>query len=235
MEKFCGSISEESVNVLSAKKLFNRKRLDLIVKYLFAKEILDTKNNLYSKDIYKDLYIRHILMRTMGKEPVDIYGNQSSKQTVDDYVNSFRDLIFSIDKNGFDKNNPVPVSSNNLIANGAHRVAACLTLNKEIVTISSEIGIDWGFDWFCNNGFNVEDKQRILKGFIDINTEKCAIFVVWNPLFKYIDNVKTIINKYFDIVGDIELDFENNYIAFTNSLLEIYDQNIAQSVRSASL
>ena len=37
--------------------LFNRNRLDLIVKYLFAKEILERENNSYLKNVYKDLYI----------------------------------------------------------------------------------------------------------------------------------------------------------------------------------
>lgn len=45
-------------------------------------------------------------------------------------------------------------------------------------------------------------------------------------MFKYIGNIRKIINKYCDIVGEVDLDFENNYIAFTNIILDIYEPNI---------
>ncbi len=213
---------------INAKKLFNYKRLDLVVKYLYAKELLEKEGNVYSTTCYEDLYVRHILMRNMGIEPPDIYGKVSNKQNIEDFDKNFKSLLLSVKNNGYNKNSPIPVCGN-LIANGAHRVAVCATLNMPVYVENAEQGYTWDFDWFCENGFNTEDKQRILKGFVDIHPDKCAIFVVWNPLFKYIDNVKTVINKSFDIVGEVELDFENNYIAFTNALLEIYEPNISKS------
>lgn len=215
------------MNKFNAKNLINHKRLDVIVKYLFAKEILE--HNDYTTDCYKDLYIRHILMRTMGIEPIDLKGNVSSKCKIDDYLESFNNLIQDIKNNGYDKDFPIPIANNGLLSNGAHRLAASLALGNDVCIEPAEIGFGWGFDWFCQNGFNTEDKQRILKGFVDTKAENCSIFVVWNPLFKYLDNVKSIINKYFDIVGDVELDFEDNYIAFTNVILEIYEPNISKT------
>ncbi len=211
----------------NAKELINKDRLDLVVKYLYAKEFLESENNHYSKDVYKDLYIRHILMRTMGQEPIDINCTNSNKNNIDDYISSFQELILSMKSIGYN-GEPIPVFGN-LLANGAHRTATAALLNLKIPILEEKQGFSWDFDWFCNNGFNTEDKQRILKGFVDIHPNNCAIFVVWNPLFKYIENVKTVINNYFDIVGDIELDFENNYVAFTNVLLEIYDPNISKT------
>ena len=54
------------IELINPLKLFSRNRLDLIVKYLFANEVLERDINSCSVDIYKDLYIRHILMRTKG-------------------------------------------------------------------------------------------------------------------------------------------------------------------------
>lgn len=216
------------INLIQARDLVNKDRLDLVVKYLYAKEFLESKNNTCSADIYRDLYIRHILMRTMGIEPDDIFGEKSNKNNIDKFIQSFQELIISIKENGYDNNHPIPVCSG-LLANGAHRVAAATLLNQKVSVITAEQGFSWNFDWFCHNGFNTEDKQRILKGFIDINYDKCAIFVIWNPLFKYMGNVKAVINRYFDIVGDVDLDFEDNYIAFTNILLEIYEPNISKN------
>lgn len=214
--------------IINAKNLINYKRLDLVVKYLYAKEIFESENNYYSKDVYKDLYIRHILMRNMGIEPQRSY-ESNSKTSVDVFCNNFQQLVYNIKNNGYDVKQTIKIGKNGLPENGAHRIAISALLNKEIPIERVEHGWSWDFRWFCDNGFNTEDKQRILKGFVDIHSDKSAIFVVWNPLFKYIDNVKAVINNYFDIVGDVELDFENNYIAFTNALLEIYEPNISQN------
>lgn len=213
-----------------AKNLINKNRLDLVVKYLYAKEFLESENNAYSTGVYKDLYIRHILMRTMGIEPVDSYRNEiSEKNNIDNYVDSFHNLIMSIKEQGYNVNYPIPLSSDGLLENGAHRVAVASLFDMDIPIENAKQGWSWDFDWFNDNGFNVEDKQRILKGFTDIHSDKCAIFVVWNPLFKYVDNVKNVLSNYFEIVGDVDLDFEDNYIAFTNALLEIYEPNISKN------
>lgn len=89
---------EEKVSLekVKAKNLFDYRRLDLVVKYLYAKEILEKPYNDYCTDCYKDLYIRHILMRTMGVEPVDVFGKPCEKVNIDDYINSFKNLIESI-------------------------------------------------------------------------------------------------------------------------------------------
>lgn len=215
------------MEIIHAKNLINKNRIDLVVKYLYAKEFLESEYNQYPKNIYKDLYIRHILMRTKGKEDAYIDDTGPNKTSVDDYIKSFQELIISMRNTGYDNSKPVPIY-NNLLRNGAHRAAAASLFNLDIPIKKAEKGVFWNFDWFHDNGFNTEDKQRILKGFIDIHSDKCTIFVVWNPLFKYIENVKAVINNYYDIVGDVELDFENNYIAFTNALLEIYDPNISK-------
>lgn len=216
-----------NIMCVNPKELFSFKRLDLVVKYLFAKEILESENNDYVTNCYQELYIRHILMRTMGMEPdINTQGNYT-KEFIQEYISSFKKLINSIKENGFNMNYPIPVNEG-LLEDGAHRVAASLLLGKNIYVTNSDHVASWDFNWFCENGFNIEDKQRILKGFVDINKKDTAIFVVWNPLFKYIDNVKAVIGKYFNIVGDVDLDFEDNCIAFTNAILEIYEPNISK-------
>lgn len=214
------------IKKVNPKSLFNRKRLDLIIKYLYAKEILEKENNLYSKSIYKDLYIRHILMRTGGvTSPLETV----QKEGINDYCKEYENLIHNIKTNGFNADYPVAISNDGLISNGAHRISAAAALNTDVAIVEKNDGHTWDFKWFCDNGFNTEDKQRILKGYVDIKSGNSILFIILNPLFKYEDNIKTVLNKYFDIVGDVELDFENNYIAFTNSLLEIYERNIAQN------
>ena len=226
---FSRELVSTDLKKVNPKDLFDYRRLDLVVKYLYAKEILEKPSNDYCTDVYKDLYIRHILMRTIGEEPA--YNQVASgKENADKYIEQFQCLINSIKNQKFSAEFPVPFNTlTNLPANGAHRIAAAAALGEDVYIAPSDKGKIWDFEWFDTNGFNLEDKQRILKGFVDINAKNCAIFVVWNPLFKYLENVKAILQKNFNIVGDVELDFENNYVAFTNSLLEIYQPNIMQT------
>lgn len=97
------------INKVNPKNLFHFRRLDLIAKYLFARDILNKNNNDYLTDIHKDLYIRTIIMRTMGVEPLNQYSN-NIKNYVDDYINSFNKLLFG----------------------GSHRIEASMALNKEV-------------------------------------------------------------------------------------------------------
>lgn len=224
------------INKVNPKNLFHFRRLDLIAKYLFARDILNKNNNDYLTDIHKDLYIRTIIMRTMGVEPLNQYSN-NIKNYVDDYINSFNELINSIKKNDFIDKYPIPYSSiNKLLFGGSHRIAASMALNKEVyIDFINEAGISWDFNWFSQNGFTNYDKMRLLHGFIELNIQNSGILILWNPMFKYIGNIRKIINKYCDIVGEVDLDFENNYIAFTNIILDIYEPNIKRDSNETTI
>lgn len=209
---------------INPQKLFFYRRLDLVVKYLYAKDLLNECRN----EEIENLYIRHILMRTGGIEAKKELGIVE-KSNINEFLISFKELCFSLKGNGFDKNNFVPIANNKTILDGAHRIAASMVLNQNIYIQKFEKnGRYWDFGWFVENGFSIEDKMRILKGFVDINKENSAVLVIWNPMFKYLDHIKTLINKELDIVGEIELDFENNFIAFNNVILDIYETNSLQ-------
>lgn len=222
-----------------AVDMVSSKRLDIVVKYLFARELLESRRNDFKKGIYKDLYIRHILMRTLGVEPIDKFSLEVAQQknTVDDYVNSFKNLIKSISENGFDSSFPVPIDKQGQLGNGAHRLAAAVALNQSVFIQDIDRGFGWDFDWFNKQGFSVEDKQRILRGFVELKCKDCSVFVVYQPAVKFLGNIKAIISKRFDIVGTVSLDFENNFRLFKNIILDIYDRNISksESIREAIL
>ena len=129
-------------------RLFNYQRLDLIVKWLFAKDLLNKQYNDYQSNSHKDLYIRTILMRTMGIEPINIHSDVV-KNNANDYVSQFENLINSIKKVGYLKESPVPISSDNLLLGGSHRIAASMALNEDIyIEYFNKPGITWNFEWF---------------------------------------------------------------------------------------
>lgn len=201
---------------------FTPDRLDLIVKYLQAKNYL---SSIYNKDV-EDLYIRHIIMRTGGIEPEDCLTHKTDKTSVMDYLNSFKNLILDMKQNGFNPKYPIPVDKHKKMLNGAHRIAAALALNIKEIPTEEVQGVSfcpWDFNWFQENGFSVEDKQRILKGYVDLHLENCSIFVIWQPALRYYGHIQKLIQDHLDIVGSFDLDFEDNYLAFENAILDIYD------------
>lgn len=188
---------KNEIKYIVANNLINYKRLDLIIKYLRAREILEQNSNQFNQEIFKDLYIRHILLRTKGYEPKRNYENNNSKYFIDDYCNAFDKLVLDMKNNGFNTNYPIHWSKkNSWPENGAHRIAAATLLNLSIPYKIVEGGDSWSFDWFCKMGFNTEDKQRILKGYADIKSSDCAIFIIWNHMYDYIDHIKKIISNH---------------------------------------
>ncbi|MDR1941597.1 MAG: hypothetical protein LBQ47_04655 [Endomicrobium sp.] len=210
---------------VNASDLVSPQRLDIVVKYLYAKELYC--GNLSNK--IKSLYARHILMRTGGVEPPSAIASDPppKKEFLQDYFDAFAKLMQSIKENGFDNKTPVPVSKiNNLPLNGAHRIACSAALGQKIkVHFDERPGGAWDFTWFAEHGFSTEDIMYILSGFMKIHPDKTAIMVVWNPMFKHLDHIRKIVSTDFDIVGEVDLDFENNFIAFKNILLDIYEPN----------
>lgn len=204
---------------------FSFRRLDLIVKYLQAKNYLAS---IYNKTI-EDLYVRHIIMRTSAVEPENPFTKSNTpKQSTQDYLTSFKNLVLNMKERGFNDEFPIPVNSSKNILDGAHRIAASMALGLDnIPTRENSDARFWGWDfkWFCDNGFTLEDKQRILKSFIDLHPQNSAIFLLYHPLMEHYDNIRKIIDSELDIVGEIELDFEKDFIAFENILYDIYDTN----------
>lgn len=112
---------------INAKLLLVPQRFDLIAKYLYVYSFV---NNDYSMNWHKKVYIKHIEAFSGGnfREP-----GQPLKNSREKYIETFNELIDSIQKNGFDKNiSVVPISFDGIILDGGHRVATAAVLNKQI-------------------------------------------------------------------------------------------------------
>lgn len=208
------------MNKINPLLFFSPQRMDLVVKYLFARSFFENWQN---KEI-ESLYLRHILLRTLGSEPINDF-NCIQKDGLESYKSEFEKLCLSMHNNGYDANFPVPIDVENHILNGAHRVAVAKALNLDVCTeIFDKKAQTWNFDWFCQKGFLLEDKMRILKTFVELQKNKTSILLVWQPVLPYWEQIKSLIKlQNLEIVGDIDLSFEDNYNGFQNVLFDIYE------------
>lgn len=207
-----------TIKEVSPYALISPLRLDIAVKYMYFQCLhLD-----YMTDAVADLYDRHIMLRTGGIEPIDLFGNLSKKTSIEDYKTQSVSLLASLKKDGFKAEFPIPVSSTG-IRNGAHRLAASLVLKKPIVVnyFEGPSGI-WDYNWFKNNNFSQDDLMRILRAFILISPEQSAIFTFWGSSEKIWQPMSQFLSENIDIVGTIDLDFTGQTFAFSELIKDIY-------------
>ena len=88
---------------------------------------------------------------------------------------SFRQLIQSWDKNGYDDSYRIEVDRKMVLYDGSHRLALAIyhgVENISVKAIFSDIGCrNYGIDWFAQNGFTEEEIDIINRRFSLLITE----------------------------------------------------------------
>ena len=131
------------IKTIKATKLLTHNRFDIAFKLIYLE--LREKNLALAKEIYKD----HIRAFTLNKftEP----GNKDKNSLVK-FIADFENTFHDIKINGFDNNKSIlPLSKDNSIANGAHRISSSIFLNKSVnvVNINSD-NHNYNYKFFYN-------------------------------------------------------------------------------------
>jgi hypothetical protein len=144
--------NEYYIKNIKANQLLTWNRFDLAFKLLY----LEMKD--YDMKFSKDIYKEHIRAFSLGKftEP----GNEN-KNSIDKFIDEFNKTFENIKQNGFDKNKTlIPLSKNGSIANGAHRVASAIYLDKNVDCVqidSSDHIYDYNFFYTRNVSRDILD------------------------------------------------------------------------------
>ena len=194
--------------------LLSRHRIDVIIKYMYAKSILQSYNTSYYKQIYK----QHLKVWNGFKEK-----DNPNKQTFEAFDTTFKNIITSINLNGFDSNiSNIPIL-NNSVLNGAHRLAACLATNNNIHCIPGVDGLDGcsicDFNYLTRKGLDTKYTDRVAIEYTKLkhNTYMCFLFPVAD-----IDPRQSIniLNSLGNIIHLKQLDL--NYVGVFNLMRELY-------------
>ncbi|GJM07768.1 MAG: hypothetical protein DHS20C11_00440 [Lysobacteraceae bacterium] len=101
-------------------------RLDIAAKYVYAQARLRGQPSAWARHIYSE----HI--RAFN----DFHEADGSKSNEQGFVDAFDALIDSIKVSGFDDDRgPIPLAKDQIIFNGAHRLAACLASHSKLTAI----------------------------------------------------------------------------------------------------
>ena len=123
------NLDEECRNAVrvSPFKFIRDDRLDIVIRYLYAKDIHEHIEN----QIHRDMYKKFIDRQWGGQEPTENYisayfSEYTVKRGVEAFDSAFADLVKSIEQDGFDRKYFVPVDKKGRLINGAHRIAAAM-------------------------------------------------------------------------------------------------------------
>lgn len=141
------------------------KRLDIVIRYLYAKELLQGIEEGEGSRLYTKFIDKKGIEEPLSNKVFAFFSDYEQKIGVPAYQNSFQKLIKSMKTNGFEKEYFIPLDKHGEIINGAHRLAAALALKIPIWAVDFPLFEGFGFDfseeWMGKNGFLYEEIQTV--------------------------------------------------------------------------
>lgn len=206
-----------SVLVVDPRALLLGQRLDIIVKYLYARQRLGLAPLGDGTDA-KRHYMQHIHLRTGGQEP----GDEGRKGSMQEFLGQFDALIDSMAANGFDPECPVPFSSEDgLPLNGAHRIATALAVGCDIAVTSAAMpGGLWDMAWFRRHGYMREDRNLLLRTLATLKPEHFCVTLLWSPVEAQWPEMERRIGEYMPVVDSRTVELPRE--AFEELVHDIY-------------
>jgi len=155
---------------INPRTLIDEKRMDIVVRYIYAKAFFENKG----MDRAEKLYRKLIYAVNRGEEPLTnsshaYFSDYSQKKGLEDFEKSFQSLLVSMKEKGFQKECFIPLGADGKMLNGAHRLAAALALGINAWTVKFELlqgrlfFFEYTLDWLRENGFE-EAEVEYLKG-----------------------------------------------------------------------
>jgi len=180
----------------------NFNRFDTIVRYL-AVENFYHKND-YGFELYRKM--------------------QDKRGFIEGAEAKFKDLIVSIEKNGFSIYSPLPVSRNQALIDGSHRLAIALYFNQTILPIRRSLfnySIFYGIDWFIKNNFSDKEIKLITDKKKEIFYNKGLYFqvILWPPMKNYFSEIEKSISQEYRVLNSYTKSVESN---LKESIFDIY-------------
>ena len=196
---------ENEMNIYSVKaiNLLSPVNYDIFIKYLYFENI--------DNDYLKKMYLKHIKIFNNYKEP------DGSKKNRTDFLDSAKKLVLNFE-NGFDSSKSiVPISNQNIIIDGSHRIALSIIKNENISCIKFDTE-DLLFD------FRFFKKRVFSKEYFDL---------VGFSIIELVDNISCLVFEYNNksIIDMMYANFDVYYykkvsnktiFLFSNTSMEFY-------------
>ena len=171
----------ETAYLSSPESLVDEKRMDIVVRYIYAKEILEGMDKGKGKCLYEKMY-----MAINGAcEPTDnflfrFFSDYDRKQGLDEFEASFYKVVKSVKNEGFFRSSFIPLTRDGKMINGSHRLAAalaagcCVWVRKYPFDGVRIVDFKYTFEWLKDAGFSDNDLMVVKKAYNDIKENSYA-------------------------------------------------------------
>ena len=202
------NISDDMLNsriqdftIPNSRSLINPFRIDLIAKHIYIDSRILNENILFSKELYK----AHISAFTHGKYIEQ--GQEGNKDSLQKYYDVFDDLIEKIKAGGFDPTiSRVPIDTNGIILDGAHRTAVCsyfkLPIQVSKFNVSSPV---YDYSFFKMRMMEPKYLDFIIHKYIQIMGKNLYTLCIWPKAFENKENIRLILEKNVALVYEKEI------------------------------
>lgn len=183
---------EYEVKEMAPSEFLTSNRIDILVKYLYAKSLLSGKGELF----FKSLYLDHIKAFNGFVEADD-----TGKIGQEEFDNSFKGLLESIQKKGLDDKHLIPINDNRHPIDGAHRIsiALALGLKVKVFRISNTKPLNYDLKFFRDRGMLEYELDYIAEQYASIKQDTYLV-MVWPIARGYSKEIETILSENGSIV-----------------------------------
>lgn len=186
---------------MKALDLLTPNRLDIVAKYLFVKYQEQNINSTFAKE----LYLEHIKAFNGFVE-----NDESQKVGKEDFLNSFYSVLNSIKENGFNNKHIIPLSKNQTIIDGAHRIACGIFLGKEVTTVSlNNKQQSFNYEFFEERGLDRLYLDAMALEYARLKDDTFVV-IVWSTAEEHELELKTVLNKYGEIIYKKDIPLNSN-------------------------
>jgi len=202
--------------------LLTVNRLDVFLKKLYFDVIGNRRKA--DADLIVASYRKHIILRTGGVEPPDLNNSAHHvvKQGVQDYELEAHRLLQSIETNGFLQEWAIPISNDLLLLNGAHRLAAAISIGLvEVPIVRRQAGAKWGIEWFRSKF----SRREFLFLISEYNSYRdcCAPTILWGIAEEHWGAIiESLASRRLLAEKVLEIDLSTNFDGFYLLLHQIY-------------
>lgn len=176
------SYFKETIN---ARELLSVKRFDIFAKLYYARNRVSDRHNALK------VYTSHIkAFNPDCKEP-----GRDDKTSLENFISAFDELLDTFENGEFDSSKSlVPVDSNGIILDGAHRVAALAFYNKEVTILrfkDVKAKCNFDFNYFINRGLAWEICDTIASEML-LWKENLLVACLWPRMGKEKEKEKAV-------------------------------------------
>lgn len=147
------------------RDLLTEKRLDLVIRYMYAQEFLHGIANGEGCHLYTKFIEMKGIEEPLSNKVFAFFSDYRQKNGVQAYKDSFQSLMESMKVNGFQKEYFIPLDKYGGIINGAHRLAVSLALDLPVWVVDFPLfegfGVDFSAEWMQRHDFEKKEIDRI--------------------------------------------------------------------------